>query len=335
MYNLQLNDVIVLSGVKMNIYDFDKTIYDGDSSIDFLKYAIKQNKKCLLIFPKLFFSLCLYLTKIKEKEYFKSILFSFIKYFDNIDDLIQNFWITHKDKIKNFYLNQKKDTDIIISASPELLLKPISKELNFKLIGTIINKKTGKVIGKNCYGIEKVKRLKELNIVSCNNFYSDSLSDTPLKEIAASSYIVNGNTLIKWEEYKETRTKKLIKTFLNRDFITFATIGLINVFNGVWISLFYNLFITNSILAYILGFFTSLIIAFILNTKWNFKESITLKKFIKYAINNIPNFIIQISSVLIFIKLLKVNKLISYIISASISVPITFLLVKINVYKNK
>ena len=36
----------------MNIYDFDKTIYDGDSSIDFLLFEIKRNKKVFLTLPK-------------------------------------------------------------------------------------------------------------------------------------------------------------------------------------------------------------------------------------------------------------------------------------------
>lgn len=319
----------------MNIYDFDKTIYRGDSSIDFFKYCIKKNKKCLLILPKLGIALALYLTKIKEKEYFKSVFFSIVKYFDNIDEIVKNFWEENKVKIKEYYLKQKQDTDIIISASPEFLLDPISKILNFKLIATKVDKKTGELIGTNCYGKEKVKRLNEISITKCEEFYSDSLSDTPLSLIAKKSYIVKENKLIKWKDYKESTTKKIIKTFLNRDFITFVTIGIINVFNGVWIALVYSLFINNSILAYMLGFFTSLLIAFILNTKWNFKEKLTTQKLIKYIINNIPNFIIQMITVFIFIELLKSNKLISYIISATISVPITFILIKANVFKNK
>ena len=31
----------------INSYDFDKTIYDGDSSADFYKYCLKRNKKVL------------------------------------------------------------------------------------------------------------------------------------------------------------------------------------------------------------------------------------------------------------------------------------------------
>lgn len=113
----------------INIYDFDKTIYDGDSSIDFFKYCIKINKKCLRILPKLALAIILYLLKIKEKEYLKSVFFSFIKYFSNLDKVVADFWNEHNSKIKDFYLKGRFKTDIIISASPEFLLKPVAKNI--------------------------------------------------------------------------------------------------------------------------------------------------------------------------------------------------------------
>ena len=198
MFNLCLSNVIIFSGVKMNIYDFDGTIYDGDSSVDFFIYCIKKNKKCLILFPKIFISLLLYLIKIKPKEYFKSAFFSFIKYFSNIEEVTEDFWKINIKKIKPFYIESKESTDIIISASPEFLLLPVSKKLNFKLIASKVDLKTGKFLGKNCYGLQKVERLKDLNITSCKKFFSDSLSDAPLTELADYSYIVKGNTITKW-----------------------------------------------------------------------------------------------------------------------------------------
>ena len=317
----------------MNIYDFDGTIYDGDSSIDFYKYCIKVNKKCLLILPKLMLSIVLYLLKIKEKEYLKSVFFSFIKYFENIDTYVENFWKQNSKKIKKFYIKQKKSNDIIISASPEFLLKPIAKKLKFNLIATRIDLKTGELIGKNCHGVEKVKRLNKKGINKCEKFYSDSLSDTPLSKLAKDSYIVKRDSIVPWSEYKESKIKKIKKFIFDRDFITFCEIGVINAFNGICIAYVYSLFINSAILAYILGFLTSLCISYILNATLNFKSKITLKKFIKFAINNIPNFLIQVFSVVVLIKMLNVTKIISYSISAIIAVPITFILVKINVFK--
>lgn len=317
----------------MNIYDFDETIYDGDSSIDFFKYCLKVNKKCLLVIPKFILFICLYLLKIVEKEKMKSVFFSIVKYFNNIDAVVKEFWKEKNYQLKDYYLKQRKDTDIIVSASPEFLLKPVAKKYGFKLIATNIDKKTGQIIGNNCYGKEKVVRLASEGIKKCDNFYSDSLSDTPASRIAKKAYIVKKEELIEWDKYKENSWKKFKKTFFSRDFITFVAIGVINAINGIWIAYVYSLFIKSAIMAYIFGFLTSLCISYIFNSLLNFKESLTLRKFGKFAISNIPNFLIQVFSVVVLIKILELSKLISYTISAVIAVPITFILVKINVFR--
>lgn len=319
----------------MNIYDFDKTIYDGDSSINFFKYSLKTNKKCYLVFPKIVLMMCLYLIKIIEKEQLKSSFFSIVKYFDDIDNHVLNFWECKKYNLKNFYLKQKKQNDIVISASPEFLLRPVAKKYGFKLIATKVDKKNGKCLGKNCYGKEKVVRLKkEMKIEKCNNFYSDSLSDAPLSYLSKKSFIVKGDRIIEWENYEETFIKKTTRLFFNRDFVTFIAIGIISVFNGMWIAYFYSLFIKNKMIVYMLVFFTSLCISYLLNTTLNFKQKFSLKKFYKFMLNNIPNFLIQIFCIVVVIKVFGLPKLISYAITAVIAVPITYLLVRINVFKN-
>ena len=285
----------------------------------------------MLILPKLIIAICLYLIKIKEKEYLKSVFFSFVKYFENIDKTVRDFWNSKGYKLKEFYMKQHKKEDIIISASPEFLLKPVSKKYDFKLIATKVDIATGKIVGKNCHGKEKVLRLKEKGIVNCNKFYSDSYSDEPLKEIAKKAYFVKKDKVFDWDKYK-TKKEKVIELFISRDFITFIAIGVINAFNGIWIAYVYSLFIKNAILAYILGFITSLCISYILNSLLNFKEKLTTTKFFKFCVNNIPNFLIQVLSVTILLNGLKFSKIIAYAISAIIAVPITFVLVKINVY---
>ena len=92
----------------MNIYDFDGTIYNGDSSVEFFKFALKKNKKVYKIAFITVIYYFLYLIKIKSKEELKSKFFSFVKYFDDIDKLISEFWKKNDHKIKDFYLKQKK-----------------------------------------------------------------------------------------------------------------------------------------------------------------------------------------------------------------------------------
>lgn len=315
----------------INIYDFDDTIYDGDSSVDFFKYCLKTNKKVLFTIPSILVGFMLYMLKIKEKEYFKSKFFSFVKYFDNIESIVDNFWEDNYFKIKDFYKKEHKNTDIIISASPEFLLEPVSKKYKFKLIATKVSTKTGE-FEKNCYGEEKLKRLNELGYSTCNKFYSDSLSDLPLKNIAKNAYIIEDDNIINWDDYKESKKKKIIKLFFDRDFIVFLFIGVINVFNGVIISLLYSK-IFDDITSYILGFITSMTISYILNSYLNFKDKLSFNKYYKFALSNILNFIIQITSLILLLKGIHIPKVMSYLVSACVAVPITYVLVKINVFR--
>ena len=278
--------------------------------------------------------LFLYLTKFIEKEKFKSSFFRFLKRIDG-EKFVNDFWSENENKIKEFYIKKHKTTDIIISASPYFLLKPIGKLYNVKLIATDMDINNGMINGNNCYGEEKVKRLKEIGINECKEFYSDSLSDTPCSKIAKKSYIVKRNAIIPWNCYKVSKKEKFKNQFLSRDFITFIFIGIINVFNGIWIAYVWSLFITNAVLAYILGFCSSLVIAYILNSILNFKTSINIYKFVKFVINNIPNFLIQVCSVIILLNKLNFSKVLSYAISALVAVPITFILVKLNVFNDK
>ena len=63
-----------------------------------------------------------------------------------------------------------------------------------------MNQRTGKIIGENCRGEEKVKRFRELyKDQQIDQFYSDSKSDTPLKKLAVIAYLVKKNQIIDWK----------------------------------------------------------------------------------------------------------------------------------------
>lgn len=118
--------------MKLYLYDWDGTIYDGDSSVDFLFYCIKKNKKLFWFFIKKIPYFLKYIFKLISTTEFKEEIFSFLKTIKNIDSYVDDFWKQNKHKVKNFYLDKKHDKDIIISASPEFLLKPICEELGIK-----------------------------------------------------------------------------------------------------------------------------------------------------------------------------------------------------------
>ncbi len=185
----------------MNVYDFDKTIYDGDSTADFYIYSLKKHKKILLLLPSLIGAfLKFYVFKIGTKTMFKEKMYRFLTYC-HIENDIEDFWNKHQHKIKGFYIDQQKSDDVIISASPEFLLEPICKRININhLIASKVDCKSGKYDGINCHGKEKVRRFYEVfENGKIDEFYSDSYSDTPLAQIADRAFIVKGNEISDWK----------------------------------------------------------------------------------------------------------------------------------------
>jgi len=319
--------------VNFNVYDFDKTIYDGDSTIDFYLYCLLKQKSLIKFLPIQIYALAMYILGKYNKNKFKEVFFIFVKELKNIDDDIENFWKLNFKKIKPWYLKQKNKNDIIISASPYFLLKPIKQLLNIReVIATDINKKNSHINGLNCYGKEKVRRLnKTYKDFTIEKFYSDSLSDNPLAEVAKEAYLVKKDKITPWQDYSKSKFESL---FLSKEFIIFIFIGVINAINGILFAYLYSSFLDPN-LAFILGYITSLTISYLLNSIIAFKESLTLEKYIKFCISYIPNFIIQNIVVIIFFNILGLYKLIAYIIAAIIGVPITFICIKLFAFKNK
>lgn len=183
----------------MNVYDFDKTIYDGDSSVDFYKFNLKRNKKLSKLWVKQAKAALLYKMGKQSKTDMKTTFYKYFTLIDDLDQAIAEFWDAHRHKIKGWYLEQKRDDDLIISASPEFLLQPICKELGLELIASVVDPKTGENLIPNCYGSEKVVRMKEhYNMEDMEDFYSDSYSDDPLAQYAKKSFMVVGDELRPW-----------------------------------------------------------------------------------------------------------------------------------------
>ena len=184
----------------MNVYDFDQTIYNPDSSYSFFLYCLKKYPSALLpTLPKTLIYCVRYgMKRIKTKE-LKQQLFSFLRSIQDIDSVVADFWDEHRGGIGQWYLNQKREDDVIISASPYFLLRPIAKELGVGLIATPMDKCTGEILGENCHDREKVRRFREqYPDAQPERFYSDSLSDTPMAELAEKAFLVCKGDLSPW-----------------------------------------------------------------------------------------------------------------------------------------
>ena len=189
----------------MNVFDFDGTIYHGDSSKDFFFYCLKHYPKTRgKIFPVLLYGAGFGLRIVKKKT-FKQKLFSIVQKIPDIDKAVLDFWEEHRKNIKKWYMEMKEGSDIIISASPEFLLAPICAELGVEcMMATRVDKKTGLFDGENCHGKQKVTRFYEMYPnAEIDSFYSDMYCDTPLALISKQAFIVKGEKLSLWKFKKK------------------------------------------------------------------------------------------------------------------------------------
>lgn len=184
----------------MNVYDFDGTIYDGDSTVDFFLYAMKRKPALLRHLPKQLWGVVLYGTKRIDKTRLKEYFFCFLPAI-NAGELTEAFWDQNQVKIFDWYLNQQKQDDIVISASPKFLLTPICDRLGIRhLIASEVDPITGMFTGENCRGQEKVRRLEaEYNVTNMDSFYSDSHSDLPLAKLADKAFLVGKGVVTEWK----------------------------------------------------------------------------------------------------------------------------------------
>lgn len=193
----------------MNVYDWDKTIYDGDSTFGFMRYLWCHRPKTWLNLPRTAFYGALYRLGMVEKQVFKENLFRAFRYVNDMEEVTSKFVVSHLNRVKKWYIEQRGPNDVIITASPEFLVDTFGAymrslrmaERKMKVAGSPVDMHTGKYTGKNCDGEQKV-RIFKLRWASrkIEKFYSDSLSDTPLAKLAEQAYLVKGDRIMNWPE---------------------------------------------------------------------------------------------------------------------------------------
>lgn len=184
----------------MNVYDFDKTLFNPDSSFLFTVTCLKKYPSLALrILPGVMIKGIGKLLKLSTTKELKEKIYAYLPYLDDIDGEVEEFWERNGGKIEKWYLERKQDDDLVISASPEFLLLPICNRLGVRLLATKMDKHTGRITGENCSNKEKVRRLyKAYPNAVVDEFYSDSLIDDPLAQLASSAYIVDHDKLTPW-----------------------------------------------------------------------------------------------------------------------------------------
>ena len=190
--------------MKIIFFDFDGTITIKDSLFDFIQFAVGKQIffiGLIRLSPMLFSYVFRLLPKDVAKErllayYFKGWDLSRFKEIADYYSLNRIDKIIRPKAIERIRWHQAHgDKVVIVSASLECWLKSWCIKNNINLISTKFemegNILTGRFSTKNCYGQEKINRIKELyNLCDYDQIYAygDSRGDKEMLNIAHKQY---------------------------------------------------------------------------------------------------------------------------------------------------
>lgn len=143
-------------------------------------------------------------------------------------------------------------------------------------------------------------------------------------------------------------TMRAIRPFLTVQFFTFMLMGIINTAISITAAVLldiahslllapdnaFRIFAARANLNFITGYLISIVTSFFLNSKYTFHTKPTLKRFIKFPLSYIPNFVFQYIFVFIF-TILGLHRIPAYICAAIIGTPVTFAAMKLFVFSRR
>ena len=191
---------------ELYLFDFDGTITNRDSLLQFLAYS-KNSWQLLSGYLYILPFAVLMKLKLYSNQKAKTKLFSFhfkgmgIEEFDQLcmdysqNELPKIIKTSFLDYLTALKQENKDKTFVVVSASFKSYLKYWSNSMGFDLLATELEVKNGTLTGKfdtkNCYGIEKVNRIKAVYDLSNYNtisVFGDSRGDKEMLLLGDHSF---------------------------------------------------------------------------------------------------------------------------------------------------
>lgn len=185
-------------------FDFDGTITTKDTLLEFIKFTKGRFAFALGFFLNSPYLLA-YKARIISNQSAKEKILSFFFRNTSVDifkGYCHEFSATVLPRLirpgalqEIRRLQQNGTVVVIVSASPENWIRHWADDMQVQLLASQLEVKegriTGKLIGKNCHGEEKVRRIMESYILSDYDHvlaYGDTSGDKPMLQLAKTSF---------------------------------------------------------------------------------------------------------------------------------------------------
>ena len=189
---------------KLALFDFDGTLTSKDTLFDIARFSnspLIYWSKIALLLPSFVLMKIGILPKQKGKEVFIGLFFS-NKTEQEFNDICAKFCFERLPQIirpkghKEIEILKSQGADLfIVSASPKNWILPWALPMGIQVLSTELAVKngriTGKIVGENCNGVEKVNRIKQaIPLENYNEIYvyGDTKGDFPMLDLATKKH---------------------------------------------------------------------------------------------------------------------------------------------------
>jgi len=194
------------------VFDFDHTLYNGDSGSDFFYWLLQKNlwrKLVALLVTPLVAPFVVYLpTRRRALTLYIWIATVGLAKKNNLDGLIKTYVQQHESKIRQRLLpkalsvfeqhRRKGDQVIVATGAPAQLAHEILtlvKQTDLPIFGSELIPGCGAMrLSRHCHHEEKMRILREHGYADIAMAYSDSTADLPLLKAARKPVVVNPKT---------------------------------------------------------------------------------------------------------------------------------------------
>ena len=87
----------------MQVFDFDNTLYRGESAVDLALFMVRDNRRILLWLPRIFWNLLKYKLCLVHREQMEAAINRFLQSCvpdsDTLMRQVRRFWKTHRRKL--------------------------------------------------------------------------------------------------------------------------------------------------------------------------------------------------------------------------------------------
>ena len=179
----------------MKVFDFDNTLYHGESSLDFYFFMVRDNPRTLRCLPVVLWNTVKYKLCIVDKERLEktinSCLRQIIRDRKSVERLVAGFWPKYGHKLDEKMLRLIGEDDLILSAGPRFLLDGIRDRLKTRnIICTEVDLDRREIVFFN-FKDNKMKRFRELyGDQKIDSFFTDSYNDKAMMDISEKVFIV-------------------------------------------------------------------------------------------------------------------------------------------------